>query len=224
MVLSIAGNINADKVLEICDKCLKSCSDNGLETVFPEEPKDIVSPEVYEIMPVGASIFNIGYKCAPGDGIERLKRTSAACLALSLITDPAMPMYERLLKEGVINSTFCGEVFYGNGYFSLIFSGESDNPKLVRDSINAEAERLISEGISEKDFQRIKKSAYGMMIRELNNVEAVSNLMLNAYMDNVGPYDAIDVLYGLTRGDVTEFMQNEMNTDRCVLSVIEKEA
>ena len=224
MVLSIAGNINAEKVLEICDKCLKPCADNGLETVFPEEPEEIVSPEVCETMPVGASIFHIGYKCAPGDGIERLKRTSAACIALSLITDPAMPMYDRLLKEEVINSTFCGEVFYGSGYFSLIFSGESDDPKRVRDSINAETARLISEGIREKDFQRIKKSAYGMMIRELNNVEAVSNLMLNAYMDNVGPYDAIDVLYGLTSSDVTDFLRNEMHTDRCVLSVIEKEA
>ena len=62
------------------------------------------------------------------------------------------------------------------------------------------------------------------MIRELNNVEAVSNLMLNAYMDNVGPYDAIDVLYELTSSDVTDFLRNEMHTDRCVLSVIEKEA
>ena len=62
-----------------------------------------------------------------------------------------------------------------------------------------------------------------MMIRELNNVEAVSNLMLNAHMENVGPYDSIEVLSELTSKDVTEFMQNEMQNDRCVLSVIGKE-
>ena len=55
MVLSIAGNISADKVLEICDQCLKPSADKGLETVFPEEPAEIVTSEVTEKLPVGAS-------------------------------------------------------------------------------------------------------------------------------------------------------------------------
>ena len=91
-------------------------------------------------------------------------------------------------------------------------------------AMTEEINRLLTEGINEKDFQRIKKSAYGMMIRELNNVEAVANLMLGAHMEGVGPYDSIDILSELTSGDVTEFMKNEMHDGRCVLSVIEKEA
>ena len=224
MVLSIAGNINADTVLEICDKHLRPCEDKGLETVFPDEPDEIVSPEIREKQPIGASIFQIGYKCRPAAGIAHLKQIAAASTASSLLTDPALPMYDRLLRDGVINSTFCGELFYGNGYFTVIFSGESQQPDVVLSALNAEIGRLLSEGINERDFQRIKKSAYGMMIRELNNVEAVSNLMLGAHMENVGPYDSIDILSELTSNDVTEFMEKEMHKDRCVLSVIEKEA
>ena len=224
MVLSVAGNISADKVLAICDQCLKPCEDKGLETVFPDEPDDIVSPEIREKQPIGASIFQIGYKCRPLKGLEHLKQVAAASTASSLLTDPALPMYDRLLKKGVINSTFCGEVFYGNGYFSVLFSGESEEPEAVRSALTAEIERLLAEGINEKDFQRIKKSTYGGLVRELNNVEAVSNLMLNAHMENVGPYDSIEVLSELTCGDVIRFMQNELHNDRCVLSVIEKEA
>ena len=224
MVLSIAGNINADTVLEICDKHLRPCEDKGLETVFPDEPDEIVSPEIREKQPIGASIFQIGYKCRPAAGIAHLKQIAAASTASSLLTDPALPMYDRLLRDGVINSTFCGELFYGNGYFTVIFSGESQQPDVVLSALNAEIGRLLSEGINERDFQRIKKSAYGMMIRELNNVEAVSNLMLGAHMENVGPYDSIDILSELTSSDVTEFMEKEMHKDRCVLSVIEKEA
>ena len=224
MVLSIAGNINADTVLEICDKHLRPCEDKGLETVFPDEPDEIVSPEIREKQPIGASIFQIGYKCRPAAGIAHLKQIAAASTASSLLTDPALPMYDRLLRNGVINSTFCGELFYGNGYFTVIFSGESQQPDVVLSALNAEIGRLLSEGINERDFQRIKKSAYGMMIRELNNVEAVSNLMLGAHMENVGPYDSIDILSELTSSDVTEFMEKEMHKDRCVLSVIEKEA
>jgi hypothetical protein len=62
------------------------------------------------------------------------------------------------------------------------------------------------------------------MICELNNVEAVANLMLNAHIDGVGPYDAIEVLSEMTSSDVIDFMRREMRRDRCVLSIIEKEA
>ncbi len=223
MVLSMAGNISADKVLEICDRCLKPSEDKGLETVFPEEPAEIIKSEISEKQPIGASIFNLGYKCSPQNGEERLRDIAAASTATALLTDPALPMCEKLLNEGIINSTFGGEVFYGNGYFTVFFSGESDSPEVIREALFREIDRLITDGIADKDFQRIKKTAYGLMIRELNNVEAVANLMLNSHMDGAGPYDAINVLSDLTREDVTDYMRREMRPDRCVLSVIEKE-
>lgn len=223
MVLSIAGNISADKVLEICDECLRPCADKGLESVFPDEPDEIVQSEIREKQPVGASIFNFGYKCTAKQGLERLKDIAAASTATSLLTDPALPMCEKLLKEEVINSTFGGEVFYGDSYFTVIFSGESDKPEVIKEALFAEIERLLNEGINEKDFQRIKKSSYGNLVRELNNVEAVANLMLNSHMEDVGPYDAIQVLSDMTSSDVIDFMRRELIPDRSVMSVIEKE-
>ena len=43
-----------------------------------------------------------------------------------------------------------------------------------------------------KNFSReYKKTTYGILVRELNNVEAVANLMMNSHMDGVSPYDTI---------------------------------
>ena len=105
----------------------------------------------------------------------------------------------------------------------MIFSGESDKPEVIKEALFAEIERLLNEGINEKDFQRIKKSSYGNLVRELNNVEAVANLMLNSHMEDVGPYDAIQVLSDMTSSDVIDFMRRELIPDRSVMSVIEKE-
>ena len=63
-----------------------------------------------------------------------------------------------------------------------------------------------------------------MLIRELNNVEAVANNMINAHMDGVLPFDALDTLSEVTSEDVVEFMKNEFRSDRLVMSVVEKEA
>ena len=223
MVLSIAGNISADEVLAICDECLKDCDDKGLETVFPDESDTIVKSEIREKQPVGTPIFNLGYKCGACTGEERLRKTMVASIVSSLLSDASSDMYQRLLKAGIINSSFGTEVFTGDGYFTVIFSGESGSPEKVRDAVADEVDRMLSEGICEKDFQRIKKSTYGMFVRELNNVEAVANLMMNSHMDGVGPYDAINVISGITSEDALAFMKNELRRDRLVMSVIEGE-
>ncbi|MBP3761580.1 MAG: insulinase family protein [Ruminococcus sp.] len=221
MVLSIAGNVKADEVLAICDECLKKCEDKGLETVFPDEPESIVQAEITEKQPVGASIFNIGYKCTPCKGNERLEKVMAASVAADILSDPSTEMYQKLLRDEVINSSFGTEVFTGDGYFTVIFSGESDSPDVIRDTVSAEIERIIKDGIDENLFQRIKKSTYGGLVRELNNVEAVANLMMNSHMDGISPYATIQVLSDLKSSDVLEFMKNELRKDRLVMSVIE---
>lgn len=221
MVLSIAGNINADEVLAICDEYLKPCEDKGLETVFPEEPDSIVRPEIYETQPVGTPVFHIGYKCTPCNGQERLIKNIALSIASALITDASSDMYQKLLKEEIINSSFCSEIFCGDGYFSVIFAGESDFPEKVRDSITAEIKKISENGIEEKIFQRIKKSMYGALIRQLNNVEAVASMMLGAYMAEVSPYDMIDTVSGMTSDTVIEYIRKEFDKDKLVMSVVE---
>lgn len=224
MVLSIAGNINADEVLAICDEYLRPCEDKGLETVFPDEPSEIVKSEIYETQPVGTPIFHIGYKCSDCCGQERLKKSMAASIASSMLSDASSDMYQRLLNDGIINSSFGTEVFCGDGYFSVIFSGESESPEKVRDAVADEVDRMVSEGICEKDFQRNRKSTYGLLVRELNNVESVANLMINSHMDGVGPFDALDFLSQMTSSDVLDFIKNELCRDRLVMSVVKGEA
>lgn len=221
MVLSIAGNINADEVLAICDELLKPCENKGLETVFPDEPDSIVKSEIHEIQPVGTPIFHIGYKCTPCDGHERLTKNIALTIASAIITDASSDMYQNLLKEGTINSSFGSEVFCGDGYFSVIFAGESNNAKKIRNSIVSEIKRLSENGITEKDFQRIKKTMYGTLIRQLNNVEAVASMMLSGYMANVSPYDIIDTVSEITSDTVLKYIRSELNEDKLVMSIVE---
>lgn len=222
MTLSIAGNVDADEVLAICDEMLRPCEDKKLETFFPDEPDEIVQSEIYEKQPVGASIFHLGYKCRPCSDSERLKKIMQATIAVSMITDPSTEMYMKLINDGVINASFGGEVFSGDGYFTVIFSGESAKPDVIRKSVIEQTESIINNGIDKELFSRIKKSTYGSLIRQLNNVSAVANLMINNHMDGINPYDILDSLSEITYDDVCDFIKSELLTDRLVLSVIER--
>ena len=222
MTLSIAGNIDTDEVLAICDEMLRPCEDKKLETFFPDEPDEIVQSEIYEKQPVGASIFHLGYKCRPCNDSERLKKIMQATIAVSMITDPSTEMYMELISNGVINSSFGGEVFSGDGYFTVIFSGESAKPDVIKKSIIEQTKDIINNGIDKELFSRIKKSTYGSLIRQLNNVSAVANLMINNHMDGIKPYDILDSLSEITYDDIHDFIKSELLTDKLVLSVIER--
>jgi len=224
MVLSIAGNVKADEVLAICDEYLRPCEDKGLEMVFPEEPDNIVKREIREKENVGASIFNLGWKCRPASGMDRLKKNIAAAMAGEFLTDVSSEMYQKMLMEGIINSTFAYEVFSGDGFFSLIISGESEESDSIRENVIREVKRFISEGIPEKDFRRFQKGMYAGLVRELNNVEMVATVMSGAHMDGLSPFDTIDRLAELTPQDVLDFMSSELSDDKLVLSVIERMA
>ena len=221
MVLSIAGDVDVDKVLEICDKCLKQNENIELETAFEEEPETIVEKEVVQKLEIAQPMFNIGFKAKPESGIEALKAEIETNFALSLIADESSDFYKKLYDEGLINSSFSSEVFMGDGYFCSIFSGESRNPRLVRDRIIEEIERCKKEGLDEERFDIIKKDYYGSLIRDLNNAEAIATVMLNNGMEKLSAFDNIEAVAACTFEDVKKRLEKQFDTDKSVISIIE---
>lgn len=224
MVLSISGNIKADEVLAVCDEYLKPCENKVPESVFPDEPDTVEQNEIHEKLDVGTSVFNLGFKCVPCDGSEKIRKNILAAITGELLTDPSSEMYNKLLKENIINSTFSYEVFSGDGYFTLIICGESEKPDVVRAELLKRIDEMTENGITEKDFRRFLKTLYASLVRELNNVEAVCNLMLSSHLDGVSPFETIDVIAELTAEDVHGFIRSELNKEKLVLSVIERMA
>lgn len=220
MVLAIAGNVKTEEVLEIADRLLKPCENQQLETICPEEPYEVLEKAKYEHLPVGAPIFNIGIKCKPESGYARLKAEMECNIAGSVISDPSAPLYKKLIDEGLINSTFGFEVFAGDGFFSLIFSGESEEPEKVMDYIIEEIERVKVEGLDKTLYDSIKKSTYGNAVRESNNPEAVAGNLISAFMAEVGPYDPIKVLSDMTCEDVQKALCQRFDTNNMTISVI----
>ncbi|MCM1381282.1 MAG: insulinase family protein, partial [Muribaculaceae bacterium] len=180
MVLSIAGNVDEDKVLEMCDKLLKQGGNPELETAFEDEPETVLKKEVVQKLEIAMPMFNIGFKAKPETGIEALKAETETNFVLSLLAGESSDFYKKIYDEGLINSTFSSEVFSGDGYCCSIFGGESRNPRLVRDRLIEEIERRKKEGFDEEKFKNIKKAYYGALIRDLNDAEAIATNMLNA--------------------------------------------
>ena len=221
MVLVLAGNVKTNDVLKVADELLKPCENIELETVFPEEPYEIVKNEIHEHLPVGMPMFNIGIKCRPLTGYERLKADLECYIAGSVISDASAPLYKKLIDEELVNSNFGFEVFEGDGFFTLIFSGESKDPKKVTSYLIDEIERVKAEGLDKELYESIKRSTYGNIIMDSNNVEAVASNLISAFMSGVEPYDNIKIISEMTYEDVQKALLERFDTKNLALSVIE---
>lgn len=221
MVLSIAGNIDEDRVLELCDKLLKQGGNPELETAFEDEPDTVCKKEVVQQLEVAIPIFNIGFKAKPESGIDMVKAEIETNFALSLIAGNSSELYKRLCDDGLINTSFSTEVFCGDGYFCSIFGGESRNPRLVRDKIIEEINRCKKEGLDEKRFNIVKKSYYGGLIRDLGVAESIATTMLNAGMEKLSAFDFIETVAAVTFEDVSRRLETQFNAENVTLSIIE---
>ena len=221
MVLSIAGNIDEDKVLEMCDKLLKQGGNPELVTAFEDEPETVCKKEVVQKLEIAMPMFHVGFKAKPEKGIEAVRAEIETNFVLSLLADESSDFYKKLYDDGIINTSFSSEVFMGDGYFCSIFAGESRNPRLIRDKIIDEINRCKKEGLDEERFNIIKKSYYGALIRDLNDAEAIATIMLNAGMENLSAFDVIESVAAVTFEDVQKRLEKQFNTENVTLSIIE---
>ena len=221
MTLAVAGNVKAEEVLAICDKCLRPCEDQGLEQLYADEPDTIVKSFVEDTLPVGAPIFNLGFKLKPMSGMELVRAELLTSTLLEVLLGPSSKLYNEMLEEGLINSEFEADTpFTGDGFFVLSCGGETHDPQTVRDRILTELRRAKEEGFDEESFERIKRVHYGSMIRSFSSVEANASMMLNAYMANVPPFSSIEALAGITYEEALRFLREEIDLDKHVLSVV----
>lgn len=221
MVLSIAGDVDVDRVLEVCDKCLKPNENIQLETAFEYEPETVCLHEITQKLEIAVPMFNIGFKAKPEKGMDAVKAEIETNFVLSLLADESSDFYKKMYDEGLVNSTFSSEVFMGDGYFCSIFGGESRNPLAVRDRIIEEINRCKKEGLDEERFNIIKKAYYGDLIRSLNDAEAVATTMLNNGMEKLDAFANIEAVAACTFEDVTARLEKQFNTENVSISIIE---
>ena len=219
MFVCIAGNVDADKILEQIERSIKSKEPVVLERIRCDEPESIVKPYVEQAFSVAQPMFCFGFK-EPVDAPERtVQEKIATSMLAEIIVGSASPLYKTLTDEGLINDEFSFEYFTGHGYAALIFEGESADPRRVAEAIKAEISRLKHDGIDEELFAAVRQGMYGGAIRAFGSVEAIAMQAVNCAMFGGGLFDEIEYLKAITTDDLTARL-TLLDNERSVLSVV----
>ncbi|MCQ2479562.1 MAG: insulinase family protein [Clostridia bacterium] len=221
MVLSIAGNVNVEDVIEVADRVIEKKANGSLIKRMPiDEPKEIVMDYIEEKLPVSAPQFILGYKETHEKDELTTKEELAMDMLLDIIVGRSSALYKRLLDMKLINTTFGYEYFTGFGYSCILFSGESTDPKAVADEIKKEIAAFKENGIDEKIFSRTRKKLYGRMIMGLNDVDELANNMALSYFADETIFTDFEVYKEITVEYLEEMLKGTLLDEYSALSVI----
>lgn len=219
MALCVAGNVDPDKVMEVCDRLLKTSKPVEVKRIFEEEPAGIVKDRVEQSLSVAVPLFQMGFKEPARD--HTVKELAETEILLELFASDASPLFRRLLDANLINtSSFGSEYFEGPGYAAIIFSGESKDPDAVAAEIRKEVARLRKEGISQDAFNRAKKAIYGRNVAALNSAESLANAMISLTFAQRELFSYIDALASATLSDVENRLNEQLREEYSALSVV----
>lgn len=220
MVLSVAGNVSVDEVIEVADKMLKPVGGKMAQRKVIDEPKEVVSPYVEEKLSVATPQFMFGFK-ENRDTPERTAKEEVTMeILLDMISGPSSELYRRLFDNKLINNSFGFEYFTGFGYSCVFFAGESTDPKAVADEIVKEIKSFRENGFDKAAFDRTKKKLYGRMIMGMNDVDGIANNMAVSYFAGEDIFTDFEIYKTVTLEDVEELFKDTLDENYSVLSVI----
>ena len=222
MLLCVVGDVDPKEVTRMAEQILPP------EEAAPvqrqdrwDEKMEVSTPYVECDMEVAMPMFQLGFKCEPlAKGEEAVRLEFVGDLAAEALFGESSALYLKLYEEGIIDSSFGGGFETVDGMAMLTCAGDSEDPEAVREALLEQAKHLAAQGIPETDFARMKRSAMGRRIRELDSFDSTCFRLCAYHLSGYDYFNFPGIYETITAEDVCAFLERIVTRERCCLSVI----
>ena len=223
MLLCVVGDVNPDRVAEIATEILGAESRPMGQKIMDwqeEMTTTGVNPRIR--MEVAMPTFQLGFKCEPvGLGPEAIRQEIIGDLAAEALFGESSQLYLRLYEEGLIDTSFGGGFETIDGMAMLLCSGDSDDPEAVRDAILEEVNHLAETGLDEQHFTRMKRSAFGRRVRDLDSFDSTCFRLCAYHMGGYDYFKFPELYQQITPAELVRFLMRTVQPQRCSLSIVD---
>ena len=221
MILTVVGSVDPVRVSDLARRVLPKEGGPVIPRDYGDEPEALNARETRLAMDVSSPQFLAGYKCRPvREGEDRLRTMILGDLACYLLFGESSPLYQRLYRQGLINSSFGGAFELMPGAAYLYAGGESKEPRAVAAALQEEADRLVREGVEKDFFQRTLRASFGSNLRGLNSFENIAVSLTEGRFGGFDPFRFPEVFDAVTQEDVLRFLRDNVTEERSALSEI----
>ncbi len=223
MVLCVVGDVEPEAVCTIADRVLGT-QEHSVGVKRNTWSEDMVPKKalVRREMEVSMPNFQLAFKSEPtGNGPEAIRQEIIGDLAAEVLFGESSPLYLKLYEQGLIDSSFGGGFETVDGCAMLTCGGDSDAPEEVQKEIIARAGAMCPEELAEGDFLRMKRSALGRRIRDLDSFDSTCFRICAYHFSQFSYFGFPEVYAQVTRDEILEFIHRVVTPERCALSVID---
>ena len=222
MLLCVVGDVDPQEVKDIALQILGADKKEvGQKHPLPFETMITPEKNSCRVMEVAMPMFNLAFKCEPlGLGDAAIRKEMVADLAAEALFGESSELYLKLYEEGIIDSSFGGGFETIDGCAMLMCSGDSDEPEQVRTAILAQAEKIAAEGIGEEAFLRMKRSALGRRIRQLDSFDGTCFRVCAYHFFGFDYFRFPEIYHSIEKEEIRAFIARIVTEERNCLSVI----
>ncbi len=221
MILCVVGDVDPEQVCSIARSVLGSQEKPVGKKLRQWQEEMTVGQDATRQMEVAMPSFQLGFKCEPtGTGADAIRQEVIGDLAAEALFGESSRLYLQLYEEGLIDSSFGGGFETVDGCALLTCGGDSEDPYAVRWRILEQAGILLEQGIEEADFLRMKRSAMGRRIRDLDSFDSTAFRICAYHMSDFDYFGFPAVYAQVEIKEILEFLQRVVRQERCALSVV----
>lgn len=222
MMLCVVGDVDPQDVLALAEETLPTGRAAAiLRDYGAGEAMSPVKPYVEQEMAVSMPTFALGFKAEPAAfGPDAMVQELTGDLAAEILMGESSPLYTRLYEKGLIDADFSAGYEGLKGVSMLTAGGDSTQPQAVYEAILEEAARIRRDGVDPALFERLKKSALGRRIRDLDGFESICYRMCAYHFEGVDYFDFPEIFRAVNQEQVAEFLSRTVREARAALSVI----
>lgn len=222
LMLCVVGDVDPDRVLDAAERVLPA--ERGPAIVRDYGGQESMTPVkalTERQMEVSMPTFVLGFKTEPAEfGPDSMLQELTGDLAAEILVGESSPLYTRLYTQNLIDGGFSAGYEGLKGAGMLTAGGDSDAPQRVCEAILEEAGRIRREGVDPALFQRLKKSALGRRMRDLDSFESICYRMCAYHFEGVDYFDFPEIFRSVTEDQVAAFLSRTVQESRAALSVI----
>ena len=224
MALCVCGDLDVNKVEEVCDKILKTAEEFNVVRSYEDEdePKEVYQKRHVCYLDVAKPIFAIGIKDVniSSDGKERTKKAYGIEILDEMLFSQSSKFYNDLYEQNLISqvlSSGCEHTKYCS--FNSI-SSESSNPEKVYDLFVEYIDNTKKDGLNKEDFELSKRTVFASYIKGFDSVENIADDFIFSLFDDCDLLDEAEIINSITFEYVTELLNELFKEEYYAMSVV----
>ncbi len=221
MMLCVVGDVDAQMVMDLANEtsfgtmALPERYYGKAETMFP------VKKLAERTMEVSMPGFALGFKTEPAAvGPTSMRQEIVGDLAAEILVGESSSLYRKLYEKNLIDSGFSVGYEGLKGISMLTVSGDSVDPASVAEAILREADRISREGMDGQLFERLKRSALGRRIRNLDSFSSICYRMCADYFEKTECFDFPQRFQEADLEQTAAFLRRTVCEDRLSMAVV----